>query len=279
MTASTGPGLLSRWLLFGEWRAHPVRAMLAIVAIAVGVAMGFAIHLINAAAFNEFSAAIKSLAGQADIQVSASEAWFDESLYPRLATRPGVAVASPVLQVQAAVPGVRGALSITGIDALRAGYVTPSLLGAAANLNDVLADDAIFLSPALQAWLKVAPGATLTLGTGASNVKLRVAGALTQSRSGQRVAVMDIAALQWRFHQLGKLSRIDLKLQPGVNRDAFQRERLEPQALVHRHRHQQRRGDAHQRVGAEPGGPAVRRAVVDPARPPFPGKVGGWGGI
>ena len=43
--------VLSRWLLLGEWRAHPVRALVAVAAIAVGVAMGFAIHLINAAAF------------------------------------------------------------------------------------------------------------------------------------------------------------------------------------------------------------------------------------
>ena len=65
----SGLSILSRWLLLGEWRAHPVRAVLAVTAIAVGVAMGFAIHLINAAAFNEFSAAIKSLSGQADLQV------------------------------------------------------------------------------------------------------------------------------------------------------------------------------------------------------------------
>jgi hypothetical protein len=51
----SGLNVLSRWLLVGEWRAHPVRAVLAVAAIAVGVAMGFAIHLINAAAFNEFS--------------------------------------------------------------------------------------------------------------------------------------------------------------------------------------------------------------------------------
>ena len=62
---------LSRWLLLGEWRAHPVRAITAVAAIAVGVALGFAIHLINAAAFNEFSSAIKSLSGQADVLVRA----------------------------------------------------------------------------------------------------------------------------------------------------------------------------------------------------------------
>ena len=81
----SGLNLLSRWLLFGEWRAHPVRAVLAVTAIAVGVAMGFAIHLINAAAFNEFSSAIKSLSGQADVQVAGHEALFDEAIYPALA--------------------------------------------------------------------------------------------------------------------------------------------------------------------------------------------------
>ncbi|MBC7452626.1 MAG: hypothetical protein H7335_02775, partial [Massilia sp.] len=81
----SGLNTLSRWLLLGEWRMHPVRALLAIAAIAVGVAMGFAIHLINAAAFNEFTAATKSLSGQADVQVSGREPWFDEHIYPRLA--------------------------------------------------------------------------------------------------------------------------------------------------------------------------------------------------
>ena len=67
--------------------------------VAVGVAMGFAIHLINAAAFNEFSAAIGSLAGQADVQVSGREASIDETVYPRLARHAGVALASPVLEI------------------------------------------------------------------------------------------------------------------------------------------------------------------------------------
>jgi putative ABC transport system permease protein len=78
----SGLSLLSRWLLFGEWRAHPMRALLAVAAIAVGVAMGFAIHLINAAAFNEFSAAIKSLSGQADVQVAGREALLRRSHLP-----------------------------------------------------------------------------------------------------------------------------------------------------------------------------------------------------
>jgi putative ABC transport system permease protein len=221
----SGLGLLSRWLLFGEWRAHPMRALLAIAAIAVGVAMGFAIHLINAAAFNEFSAAIQSLAGQADLQVAGREALFDENVYPRLAAREGVAVASPVLEVDAALAGKPGSLKIVGLDALRAGMVSPDLAGVPekGRASDVLADDAVFLSPAAQAWLGLRSGATLMLRAGTRDLPLRVAGPILRARSGQRLAVMDIGALQWRFERLGKLSRVDLKLRDGVDRAAFQR--------------------------------------------------------
>jgi putative ABC transport system permease protein len=221
----TGPGLLSRWLLFGEWRAHPVRAVLAIAAIAVGVSMGFAIHLINAAAFNEFSAAVKSLAGQADIQVSGREALFDESIYPRLAGRDGVAVASPVLELDAGVPGARGALKIIGLDPFRAGAISPDLLGIPApeRRMDMLADDAVFLSPAAMTWLKASTGSSIALRAGATDFKLRVAGGILRARAGQRLGVMDIGAAQWRFNQVGKLSRIDIKLREGMDRAGFER--------------------------------------------------------
>ena len=223
-----GARLLSRWLLLGEWRAHPVRAVVAILAIAVGVSLGFAIHLINAAAFNEFSTAVKSLSGQADVQVAGREALFDESIYPWLAQRDGVAVASPVLELQAGVAGSTGkdggALHILALDVFRAGFISPDLIGAPAEGQpfDTLADDALFLSPAALRWLKVAQGDTLALQSGTGSVALRVAGSLQRARAGQRIAVMDIGAAQWRFNKTGKLSRIDLKLRQGVNRDAFQ---------------------------------------------------------
>jgi len=220
----SGLNLLSRWLLIGEWRAHPVRAVLAVTAIAVGVAMGFAIHLINAAAFNEFSSAIKSLSGQADVQVAGREALFDESIYPLLAQYEGVALASPVLDIQAAIPGAKGSLRLVGIDPLRAGYIAPDLLGVPPDgrATDLLADDAVFLSPAARNWLNLRPGGALTVRAGTADVVLRMAGPVQRARPGQRFGVMDVGALQWRFGQLGKLSRVDLKLRDGVNRAEFE---------------------------------------------------------
>ncbi|MGZ8317997.1 MAG: FtsX-like permease family protein [Telluria sp.] len=216
---------LSGWLLLGEWRAHPLRALVAIIAIAVGVAMGFAVHLINAAAFNEFSAAVKSLSGQADVQVTGRETWFDESIYARLAAHPLVAVASPVLELNAAMPGQNGPVKIIGLDVFRAGYVTPGLVGApdSERLFDTLADDAIFLSPAATQALG-AERSAVTLRAGTTSVRLRVAGGIQEARPGQRIGVMDIGAAQWRFNKTGLLSRVDLKLRPGVNRNAFERD-------------------------------------------------------
>ncbi len=222
---SATSSLLARWLLFGEWRAHPVRALLAVAAIAVGVAMGFAIHLINAAAFNEFSAAVKSLSGQADVQVAGREPLFDESIYARLAAHPQVAVAAPVLELSSGLASGAGALRIVGIDALRAGFISPDLMGAPqeGRMLDVLADDALFLSPAAQSWLGKRSGDTLVLRAGTGDLVLRIAGPVQRARAGQRIAVMDIGAMQWRFKQLGRLSRVDLKLRDGVDRAAFER--------------------------------------------------------
>lgn len=214
---------LAGWLLFGEWRSHPVRALTAILAIAIGVSLGFAIHLINAAAFNEFSSAVKSLSGQADVQVSGTESTFDEQIYPILAQRAGVAVASPVLQIQASVPGQHTPLEILGIDMFRAAAITPDLMGIPPEDNpmDALADDTVFLSAAAQTWLDAPPGATLALLSGTQTLELRVAGPLARARTGQRLGVMDLGAAQWRFNRLGKLTRVDLKLDDGIDRAAF----------------------------------------------------------
>ncbi|MES2071269.1 MAG: FtsX-like permease family protein [Pseudomonadota bacterium] len=213
----------SRWLLLGEWRAHPVRALVAIAAIAIGVALGFAIHLVNAAAFNEFTAAVKSVSGQADLSVRGYQSRIDENIYPQLAQRPEVQLASPVLELDAGVPGQTSPLKILGMDSFKAAALAPDLLGmpAADKPYDMLSDDAVFLSPAAMEWLKLKTGDVLLLRSGMQTVRLRVAGGLVSPRAGQRIAVMDIAALQWRFNLLGKLSRVDLVLQPGVNREAF----------------------------------------------------------
>ncbi|SAL44896.1 outer membrane-specific lipoprotein transporter subunit LolC [Caballeronia peredens] len=224
ITAARGPfDTLTRWLLDAQWRSHRGRAIVAVLTIALGVGLGYAVQLINGAAFNEFSAAARSLSGQADLQVRGAQPFIDENVYPRLAMHAGVAVASPVLEVDVAVPGKNAPLKVLGIDVFRAKRIAPDLTGAPSPQVplDVLANDAIFLSPAAQTWLGTRDGAQIELQSGTSPVRLRVAGGIARTRPGQRIAVMDIAAVQTRFAFAGKLSRVDLQLTRGVDRDAF----------------------------------------------------------
>ncbi|MFM0740502.1 FtsX-like permease family protein [Paraburkholderia xenovorans] len=221
-----GHRVLTRWLLGAEWRSHRGRALVAIATIALGVALGYAVQLINSAAFNEFSAAARSLSGQADLQVRGAQPLFDEALYPRLSTEPGVALASPVLSLDVTVPDRSAPLPVLGIDVFKASRIAPDLIGVPAPERpfDTLASDTVFLSPAAQAWLNVTIGDHVALRSGTAIVQLRVAGGLVRARPGQRLAVMDIAAAQWKFGRVGKLSRLDVQLERGVDRERFKRQ-------------------------------------------------------
>ncbi|WP_090691944.1 FtsX-like permease family protein [Paraburkholderia phenazinium] len=223
---ASGGRRLARWLLEAEWRSQRGRAIVAVATIALGVALGYAVQLINSAAFNEFSAAARSLSGQADLQVRGAQPTFDESWYPRLASQAGVALASPVLEVDATVPDKNAPLKVLGIDVFKASQIAPDLVGVPASQSpmDTLADNTVFLSPAAQQWLNTGIGQRIALLSGTTSVLLRVAGGLVRARPGQRIAVMDIAAAQWRFRRLGKLSRVDLELERGVDRERFKRD-------------------------------------------------------
>ena len=80
---------------------------LSVLAIALGVALGFAVHLINRAAVNELAAGVRTLAGEADLEVRGGRAGFAEELYARLSRLEGVAAATPVLEVEAGIAGTR----------------------------------------------------------------------------------------------------------------------------------------------------------------------------
>src|SRR5213592_2503799 len=112
-----------RSLLLAPLSQHKARFALSVLAIALGVALGYAVQLINHAAISEFAAAVQTLSGEADLAVRGPRAGFDESLFPRLARLPEVAVASPVLEVEARLPGRREALRILGLDLFRAARI------------------------------------------------------------------------------------------------------------------------------------------------------------
>src|SRR5207244_2907004 len=216
MTAFAAHIAVARATLGGAFGRERGRLVLATLAIALGIALGFAIDLVNRTAIAEFSSGMATLSGNADLEVRGARAGFDENVYPAVAQTEGVAVASPIVEIQGRLPGQGDALTIFGVDAFRASRVTPALLGVAKNSTDVLDPNAIFVSAAALEHFGVDVGGTLTLLAGTSNVTLRVAG-ITADGGRERYAVMDIAAVQDHFGRTGMLTRVDVRLAPGAN--------------------------------------------------------------
>jgi putative ABC transport system permease protein len=203
----------------------PGRLVLALLGIALGVALGLAVHLVNTSALNEFNLAVRSLSGEADLVIRGPRGGFDETVYPRIAQLPQVRAASPAIEIEAQLTGRKDTLAIIGLDPFRAVQVQPELLaGLDGRISDLLEADTLFLSHAAAAWLGLKTGDALRIQVGTASVELRVAGLLPASAYRQRLAVMDIAAAQWRLQQLGRLNRIDVRLRPGSDVQAVQRE-------------------------------------------------------
>lgn len=197
-------------------------------AIVLGVALGMAVQAVHEAALAEFAHGLRTVAGEADLQVVGPRAGFDEDLYAVLAARPEVAAASPVVEVEVKLPGRMETLQLLGVDIFALAGVTPALLRVASGSERfaALSDDGLFLGAAAQTVLGVQPGAMLRVQSGTETMDLRVAGELPGARDNRRLAVMDIAAVQARFARLGRLSRIDLRLAegraPAAAREALQ---------------------------------------------------------
>ncbi|RZJ15052.1 MAG: FtsX-like permease family protein [Acidovorax sp.] len=240
---------LLRTFSWQDLRHHPWRSAAAVVAVMLGVALAFAVHVINASALDEFSQAVRTVNGQPDLELRAMQGSLPEALYGQLATHPQVARASPVLELSAAARTVqpqprssaetnaetsantaaaRTPLRLLGVDALLLPTMAPALMPRpwpGAERLALFAPSTVFLNPAaLQALGLAATGAEpapqLVLRAGLQELRVRVAG--TVAAGGAPLAVMDIGAAQDLFARGGQLSRIDIQLVPGTDRSAWE---------------------------------------------------------
>ncbi len=206
-----------RALVMAQLREQPGRLLVTVIAIALGVALGASVYLVNAAALNEFGLATKRLVGEADVIIRGPAEGFPETLYTRMARDPAVAVASPVLELEAALPGRRETLKVLGLDPFRAAALQPALIGdIGGGIFDLFRADGVYLSSSAAQQLEVGRGATVQVLVGSTLKSLHVLGILSSTTYPQALAVMDIASAQWTFDRIGRLNRIDLRLNPGT---------------------------------------------------------------
>ena len=213
-------------LMRGTVAAGGLRLALTLACIALGVALAGGVHTVHSSALAEIDRAARALAGAADLEVRGPRNGFDDALFARIALLPEVAVAYPVVELQAALPGRDTTLRVLGVDPLRAVRLQPAFVADAASTGigsaaDLLDEGSLWLSPAAMARLGVRKGESLRLVAGTGEREYRVAGALPGLHAGGDLAVLDIAAAQAHFGRLGSLSRIELRLRPGVDTERF----------------------------------------------------------
>ena len=224
---------LLRQLSWPELRHHPWRNLAALLAVMLGVALAFSVQLINQSALSEFSAAVRSVNGQPDFEIRGQRGGFDEALYERVAKQAQVAWASPVVEIDTYAfdaQGQRFALRVLGIDALVAAPLSPALMPRPAEGADrfaLLDPAAVFLNA--QAQQRLGTTGTARFQTPNGHVDLRVSGSI--AANGTPLAVIDIAGAQEHFGWLGRLSRIDVRLQPGADRAAVLKALALPEGL------------------------------------------------
>lgn len=205
---------------FADLRRHPIQTVLAIVGVAIAVAVVVAVDLANHSAREAMRLSLESVAGRATHQVVGGPDGVDEQLYTQLRTTLGLQQAAPVLEGGVQLPEPqRRAFTLLGLDAFAEGpFQRP--IGSGDTLGDAfntlfLRDDAVALGEFEAARLGLAVGDTFTMLAAGREHALELAAVVSDPDDQARgLIVADIAATQHLLQRQGKLTRIDLILEP-----------------------------------------------------------------
>jgi putative ABC transport system permease protein len=201
-----------------SWRHRPIRPLLALCAIACGVALGLAVHLINQSALGEFDKSLRTTDGVADLTLN-SHRGLPSELVATLRQHPGVAQVAPFVRRHAWLEqgGRSEPVRLLGVDALALAQIQgQAVLQPAQSPLDAFAADAVFANAEARQRL-ASPTAAVSLRIGPRTTTWRLAGQW-QGAPGPQVAV-DIAALQ---QVLGttQVDTIEVRLAPGATRES-----------------------------------------------------------
>jgi putative ABC transport system permease protein len=218
-------------LSWAHTRHHAGRQAVVLLAVALGVALASSVQMINHSALGEFTQAVRATQGEPDVVlVPDGASTLDDAVLALVARDESVVAASAVLELEtharADSAATRWPVRVIGIDALQVATVAPSLWPQTEGAGD--GSRWPFLAPR-GAWLNAATRARLGHSAGTPSLQLQsstgwhtleVHGRI--AAAGSPVIVVDIAAAQARFGRAGRLSRIDVRLQPGTDIAAWQ---------------------------------------------------------
>ncbi|WP_300335862.1 FtsX-like permease family protein [Accumulibacter sp.] len=222
-TPSSGRALatLAWWLIRAQFRTRRAATLLSLLAIALGVALGYAIHLINDAALADFARAMKSVQGDPDAVIAARDSAGSVPLATinAVASDPAVLVVAPVIETRVRVDHSPTPVALIGLDVFSAAAVMPGLMprhDQRASPDNIFAGG-VYASPALLDKLGLQPGAALTLLRGEQRWRTTIAGDLPAAGPDDLLLVADIAWVQAHFGPAGAVSEGRVRLAPDTD--------------------------------------------------------------
>jgi putative ABC transport system permease protein len=213
--------------------AAPLRSLLTLAGVAVGVATLVGIAAINRSVMDAFRSTIDTVAGKAQLTVAADTSGFPEELLDTVRAVPGVTHAAGSLSVVAPVKGRPGDnLYLLGVDLLDDGYfrayegVDTDVGKLADDLEFLNSTDRVLLSARYARERGLSTGDTFELLTPDGARPFVVHGLLRDTGPlkafGGSVGVMFFGSLQEAFSRGRTLTRIDVAVDPAVGLDVVQ---------------------------------------------------------
>ena len=182
----------------------PVRALLTVAAVALGVAVIVAVDLASEASMGSFRSSLESLEGSASYEIT-QVGGIPETVYGDLVRLPEPLAFSPRIEGFALLPETGEQVPLFGVD-----LVGDMMPGTASAMSRPDVSDLIEGSPVwVTASLGVSPGDALELIAGDRRLVLEVRGVLDPLHTAAgRFVVMDIALAQRLLGRTGRLDRI-----------------------------------------------------------------------
>ncbi len=168
-----------------QLRARPLPELLALLGIAAGVALLFAVQVANKSVTGSFDQLTEGIVGRASLEVAArGPQGFDQKLFHKVKRLPDVETAAPIVERRIAVKGPKGRrpLTLFGFDE-RLKRMGGKLVTRVAADRDV-ADLGLFLTEPTAKAIGVAAGKTVTIEVGERTERLPLAGVVSSDEVG-----------------------------------------------------------------------------------------------
>jgi putative ABC transport system permease protein len=211
--------------------SRPLRTVLTIFGVGIGVSAAMAMSLANEEVFRSFEHTVTSVVGKTTIHVTATEGLLDEQVVIPIRTHQAVQSVSPIITLSSKVilPSREAqSLRIQAVDLLEwrgAGMLNFPFNSSSAGTTDssleyLISSDVLFLHQETAKQFNLEVGESLTLAIGNHRYEVTLGGVFATERLGQTwdsFAVMDIAAAQTLFDLVGYVNRLDLETDPDVS--------------------------------------------------------------